>query len=559
MTELIWPPDLPDELRRRYGLAKAMRDDPKVTAGAWLACKADPLTFVRLFVWTYEPRNANLGLPTRIPVVPFPRQAEFIAWMHDRFTTRERGYVDKSRDSGATWMACSYAVWLWLFHQGAAVGFGSRKETLVDLKGDPGSLFGKIRLILDRLPPSFLPAGFDPREHSNHMRLVNPANGSTIIGEAGDNIGRGGRTSLYIVDEAAHVERPQMIEASLSANTDVRIDISSPLAGSLFSESVPSAAPRQVFVFDITDAPWHTPDWIAEKRRDLESKGLGHLFAQEYLRDPTAAIEGQLIPGIWIESAIDAAIRLDLEPSGEIVAGLDVADGGRDANAFGLRRGVHVLESVSRPDIKADAAGHWALDLALRAQADRMLYDSIGVGAGVAAVARARQDLEGLAVLGWSAAGAVLWPKLKYAGNRRHADMFANAKAQSWWLLRERFRRTHEAVTQFERDGTLPDDFDPDEIVSIDRDCTALRELKSELAQISYTHNGAGKIVINKAPEGKRSPNIADAMMICFAPTKAPRPIAASLDRQTGEVVLIGGTPPATRDHGPDWRPRVIA
>ena len=46
-------------------------------------------------------------------------------------------------------------------------------------------------------------------------------------GEAGDNIGRGDRTTLYLVDEAAFLQRPLLIDAALSQTTRCRIDLSS--------------------------------------------------------------------------------------------------------------------------------------------------------------------------------------------------------------------------------------------------------------------------------------------------------------------------------------------
>ena len=86
--------------------------------------------------------------------------------------------------------------------------------------------------IVRNLPHYLKPRGFKEHTHSNYMRLFNPANDATIIGEAGDNIGRGGRCSLFFVDEAAYLEHPALIEAALTATTDVRIDISTPCIGS---------------------------------------------------------------------------------------------------------------------------------------------------------------------------------------------------------------------------------------------------------------------------------------------------------------------------------------
>jgi hypothetical protein len=38
-----------------------------------------------------------------------------------------------------------------------------------------------------------------------------------------------------------------------------------------------------------------------------------------------------------------------------------------------------------------------------------------------------------------------------------------------------------------------------------------------ELSQPTYSKNGVGKILINKAPDGTRSPNLADTVMIRFS------------------------------------------
>ncbi len=101
--------------------------------------------------------------------------------------------------------------------------------------------------------------------------------------------------------------------------------------------------------------------------------------------------------------------------------------------------------------------------------------------------------------------------------DRTNDDFFANAKAQAWWDLRVRFQRTYRAITGEDAN------FDPDEIISI---CSGFPEhaaLIAELSQPTYTINGAGKVLVDKAPEGAKSPNLADSAMIAFAPRKARR------------------------------------
>ena len=57
-----------------------------------------------------------------------------------------------------------------------------------------------------------------------------------------------------------------------------------------------------------------------------------------------------------------------------------------------------------------------------------------------------------------------------------------------------------------------------DDIISIDPELPELLQLQMELSQPTYKLNNAGKIIVEKAPDGTRSPNLADAVMITFNP-----------------------------------------
>jgi phage terminase large subunit len=270
--------------------------------------------------------------------------------------------------------------------------------------------------------------------------------------------------------------------------------------------------------------PGHTDAWVKAKREELEGKGLKQVFAQEFLRDATAGIEGQLIPGEWVEAAVDACSKLGIKPTGETVAVLDVADGGKDRSALTVRYGVEVQFCKSRGDVHADGAGAWAYAIAAQKGCQRLLYDNIGVGAGAAASLRNKTDIK---IEGWNAAGAVVNRSHKYQGTRRNEDFFANAKAQAWWTLRDRFFETFKA-----RNGEA---HDPYAIISLSPAIEEMRELKSELSQVTYTYNQAGKVVVNKAPDGHASPNRADAVMICFAPVSRGAGLIGILDWASGE------------------------
>lgn len=294
--------------------------------------KDHPIEFIEDFCITYDPRNAS-PIPKLMPFKLFPRQKEAVECIVECYFTKENALYEKCRDAGLTWIACGVSVWLWRFHAGASVGWGSRKADLVDKKANPDSIFEKIRMIIKHLPKGLLPKYFDIDRHCTMMNIVNPENGSTISGESGDSIGRGGRKSIYFKDEAAHYENPESIEAALGDNTDVQIDISSVngtnnvfykrrMSGELWHKGhkIKKGITR-VFVFDWKDHPYKTQEWYDRRRSKAESEGLLHIFAQEVDRDYAGSVEGVVIPQKWVKAAVDAHIRLGIEIEGSKVSG----------------------------------------------------------------------------------------------------------------------------------------------------------------------------------------------------------------------------------------------
>ncbi|MFT5511218.1 MAG: phage terminase large subunit [Hyphomicrobiaceae bacterium] len=508
---MLWPPDLHGEMQRRIRLTRMLSGNQKMLAAAIKRYTIDPAAFIEDCCYFSEPRNANKELPVTIPVVLFDRQREFVEWLHQRYQTQTSGPVMKTRDAGATYICSAFSVWLWLFHPGATIGWGSRKQDLIDRRGDPSSIFQKMRDIIEKLPPYLIPDGYNSDVHANFMRITNPVTGSAITGEAGDNCGRGMRNSIYFLDEAAFMERPHLVDAALSATTDVRIDISSVKAGTPFM--VTCSTSQNVFTFDWQQIPWLTKELMAKKRAEAESKGMLASFKAEYLRDASAAVEGALINSDWIEASIDSLEKLGLEPTGDIVGALDVADGGRDKSAIAVRYGTHLTDLASRGDCRADEAAQWAWRIANQWHCGRLMYDAIGVGAGAGGAFRTIKETQtgGPACHGWAGSGEVIDPYSIYAGDRANRDMFANRKAQAWWSLRDRFENTFRLING---DKTI----DPDSIISLDSKLPELEQLKQELTQVTYKDNSAGRVVIDKAPEGHRSPNLADAATMAYGP-----------------------------------------
>lgn len=520
-------PDYSAVFAERARRLQWIRDNPDQFPAIWAYYRDNLADWISDFGMTIDPRNVERGLPAQLPFVLFPKQREWVDWVVERWKAREPGITEKSRDVGMSWLSVATACGVCLFHDQATVGFGSRKEEYVDKLGHPKSLFYKARFYMQLLPPEFRQGW--TLGHAPHMRISFPNSGSVITGEAGDGIGRGDRASIYFVDESAFLERPQLVEASLSATTNCRQDISTANGmGNPFAQKR-HGGKIKVFTFHWRDDPRKDEAWYAAQCDALDPVTV----AQEIDLNYSASVEGVLIPSAWVQAAVNAHKKLGFEPTGAKRAALDVADEGKDLNSLANAQGVllqrvdswsgkgsDIFETVARTFTECDARG-----------LDRFRFDSDGLGSGVRGDARvlneARQ-LDGVPAIEagpYRGSAAVVnpddpIPRARSSGDdaleRTNKDFFANAKAQAWWSLRVRFQRTYRAVTGADKD------FDPDELISIADDFPEFNALLSELSQATYGPNGAGKIIVKKTPDGTRSPNRADAVVIAFAPQDTP-------------------------------------
>jgi len=507
-------PDYVAIFQERIDRLNRIRLEPLCLPALKTYYRDNPADFITDWGITLDPKNVEAGRPSYVPFILFPKQREWVSWIIDRWRRREPGLTEKTRQMGFSWLSMALSCTLCLFHRGMTIGVGSRKQEYVDVLGDPKSLMQKAREFMRGLPPEFR-EGWDDRLHAPHMRMMFPSTESIIAGESGDNIGRGNSTSIYFLDEAAFVERPQLVDASLSQTTNCRQDISTPngmgnpFALKRFSGKIP------VFSFTWRDDPRKDDAWYEKQQRELDPVTL----AQEVDVNYSASVEGVVIPSAWVQAAIGAHLKLGIESTGQKYAGLDVADEGNDKNAFAARHGflLTFLQSWSGKNSDIYRSVERAFALCEELEHDLFYYDADGLGAGVRGDARVINEAR--ASLGKSriqdepfqGSGAVWQPDGEMVAKRKNKDYFANAKAQSWWALRLRFEKTHRAVVD-------KLEYNPDDIISIDPNLPELTLLTMELSQPTYSINQVGKIVIDKQPEGTRSPNLADAVMIAYQP-----------------------------------------
>lgn len=539
-----WPPKYTLEFKVRQKLFYRTIKKKEYIYGSKMFYKDYPADFINDWCLTYDPRNAATSKPTIMPFILFKRQKEFIQFLQECLRDQQSGLVEKTRDVGITWLCCGFSVWLWLFTPGASVGWGSRKEALVDRIGDPDSIFEKMRMIIRYLPKYFLPKKFNVDKDTSYMKMVNPENSATITGEAGDNIGRGGRKLIYFKDESAHYERPEKIEAALSHNTNVQIDLSSVNGSSnIFArrrragidwkpgENIERGKTR-VFVFDWRDHPDKTQEWYNKRKITAKNEGLSHIFAQEVDRDYSSSVAGIVIKPKWIRAAIDADLSQQLMSfrllEGKKIAALDVADEGGDKNAYVIRKGLVCFGAEYWGEGDTGKTTKRAIRLMKNAGCRELQYDSIGVGSGIKAsvnLLKERGDIEFFSktkFVKWNAGSKVINGEQRIIKRDKetpkNVDFYSNLKAQAWWSLRTRFEKTYNYMVMGQK-------YPEDELISIRSSIPVLEELVRELSQPTYSTNSQGKIVIDKAPAGSTSPNLADAFVMCFFPLKGKKVI----------------------------------
>jgi hypothetical protein len=473
------------------------------------------------FVWTYDPRlvgERNEDGSRKSPYVRFelwPRQAEFIHWMHEKVTDNEEWLTEKSRDTGVTYLCAGYALNRWLFSPGFKATFGSRKAEYVDKSGQPDSIFEKLRIMARRLPEWMLPDGFSWANHSLFMRLINPETGAMVSGEGGEDMGRGGRSSLYIVDEAAFVPNAESIEKALSGNTDCVGWVSSVNGmGNLFARKRHSILREgQVFRLHWRDDPRKTEEWAAAKQAGFSDPTA---WASEFDIDYSASLEGVCIPARWVEAAKRvASLDPTVMPSNQAVSGLDVG-AGKAKSVHVTRRGAVVLPPKSRGEPDTTDTAWWGLELSEAQGSKQLNFDSVGVGAGVASTL-SKHKIAGLKTEAVNVGDTPT--DRRWDDGRTSEEMFGNLKAEIWWLARGAFQRTYQHVLFLEgKEGGKQ--HSSTEVIALPSGDSESDTLCSQLSLVRWFKNEKGKIVIEKKAELKRrgiaSPDYAEAFMLTF-------------------------------------------
>lgn len=465
---------LEERLAKRLKILQFWSQSEERKTEALARAKADVVWFVENWCWTYDPRIKG---PAYIPFDPWPKQIEFLHFLDEIFENDQNAVAEKSRDAGLTYLTVYWALHKWLFFDGFKATFASRKLDLVDERGQPDSIFEKIRIALSRLPRWFIPPGFDPRVHDLSCRLLNPQRQSIITGEGGAAIGAGGRSSFVCIDEHAKLPEAESVEKAISENTNCILYLSTPVPGTLFAQKRFDGK-HPVFTIHWTDDPRKDAAWYQNR----VNKYGEAVVAQELDLNYTSGSEEVLVPPLWVEAAKDLVIPT----TGRRVSGLDVGGSGTNPSVFVAREGPCVFYGEEWTGFNTTQTARRAAALNAKHRIKVCCYDRLGVGEGVTAAfeegemfadpvmpdrieRRRRKALRAQSPLS-------LDPPRKarpfddgqegqrtdliavHVGNKATADYlydddemlaydrFLNLRAQLAWMLRVRFEKTYEHV-----------------------------------------------------------------------------------------------------------------
>ena len=241
-----------------------------------------------------------------------------------------------------------------------------------------------------------------------------------------------------------------------------------------------------------------------------------------YLGEPRTNDDAAIIKFSWIEAAVNAHLKINIDLRGAQSVGYDVADGGADKNACAMFDGslCHDIDEWAAPEDEL-------VESALRAWAHvgkgKLIYDSIGNGAHVGSTLKSKGVLS--RCFKFNAAGAIVNPDTEYAPGIKNRDKFENLKAQAWQDVADRFRNTYRAIT-------LGEHHPASDLISISSDIKKIEQLKIELSSPRKRYSKRGLDMVETKDELSArdipSPNLADSFIMGACPHLVTRKYSLS-------------------------------
>lgn len=186
---------------------------------SYIRAENDFFFFCLEFVMTIDEHDKNA------PVKHLPMEKEYMKDLSFLFVNEMYLLIEKSRQMMVTWMACAYALWVAMFHEGKRVFIQSKKEK------DANATLDRVKFIYQHLPEK-MKEKYKVNEPMAYCKMQWGKRNSIIEAiPQGADVLRQYTASLIISDEMAFQERAE--EAYIAARPTLTgggqfIGISSP-------------------------------------------------------------------------------------------------------------------------------------------------------------------------------------------------------------------------------------------------------------------------------------------------------------------------------------------
>jgi phage terminase large subunit len=273
---------------------------------------------------------------------------------------------------------------------------------------------------------------------------------------------------------------------------------------------------HMIIVINWRDNPWFPKELEQQRLWDYENlprAKYDHIWEGKF----NDTVDNAIIQPEWFDACVDAHIKLGIEPTGVEVVAHDPSDEGDDTKGLAYRHGVIIKDVLEKENGNINDGGDWAAAYAIQNQIDVFTWDCDGMGVGLNRQMTQSLSPKKITLDMFKGSNAAKNPNAVFEkiGDKvkLNKDAFMNQRAQGYWYLRERMRKTYLAVEKGEY-------IDPSELISISGEIKLLPSIRSEVCRIPTKDNSYGKIQILSKPEmkklGIKSPNLADSIMMAM-------------------------------------------
>lgn len=307
-TGLMIPKTLAGNLAWRRKLLRSATTSQSGRNMLRKASASSPIFWVNAFGWTFLQKDidsmgheqAVMGEGSHVPFITWKVQDEAIIDLYDSILHGKPVLIRKSRDMGASWIVVALFQWFWQFRPSSTFLEISRKESLVDRRGDMDSLFEKHRYLLRWQPEWLRPQ----RMKDNKLHLENADIGTTIEGEStNESAGQASRKTAILLDEFARVQNGEEIDLATADTSACRIFLSTPQGPNTAYSRISRAMKAGLRAGKIVELMWYRhPKKASGLALSPEDDKAKRPFTSFWLRDQaTKRSRKNISMNIWAE------------------------------------------------------------------------------------------------------------------------------------------------------------------------------------------------------------------------------------------------------------------